>query len=69
MILSATYIMTGDGSTVLENKAVFVGENGKINEIASKEELIQKYPEEELKEFGDATILPGLCDMHEHLGY
>lgn len=69
MILSATYIMTGDGSTVLENKAVFVGENGKINEIASKEELIQKYPEEELKEFGDATILPGLCDMHVHLGY
>lgn len=69
MIISAKYLMTGDGKTVLEDKAVLVGEEGKIKKIASKEELVAEYPEAEVKEYGDATLLPGLCDMHVHLGY
>ena len=32
MIISAKYLMTGDGKTVLENKAVFV-EDGKIKNV------------------------------------
>ena len=69
MIISAKYLMTGDGKTVLENKAVLTGEDGKIKKIASKEELVNEFPEEVVKEYGDATLLPGLCDMHVHLGY
>ena len=30
MIISAKYLMTGDGKTVLEDKAVLIGEDGKI---------------------------------------
>ena len=68
MIICAKYLMTGDGKTVLEDKAVLT-KDGKIEKIASKEELTKAYPEEEVKDYGEATLLPGLCDMHAHLGY
>ena len=63
MIICAKYLMTGDGKTVLEDKAVLT-KDGKIEKIASKEELTKAYPEEEVKDYGEATLLPGLCDMH-----
>ena len=69
MIISAKYLMTGDGQTVLEDKAVLTGADGRIQKIAGKQELVREFPGEEVKDYGDATILPGLCDMHAHLGY
>ena len=69
MIISAKYLMTGDGKTVLKDKAVRTGEDGKITKIASRDELVKEYPQDEVKDYGDATLLPGLCDMHVHLGY
>lgn len=69
MIISAKYVVTGDGETVIEDQAVLIGTDGKIQKIASKEELVKAYPQEEVKEYADATLLPGLCDMHVHLGY
>lgn len=69
MIICAKYLMTGDGKTVLNDKAVLTGSDGKIAKIGTKEELVKEYPEEEVKDYGDATLLPGLCDMHVHLGY
>ena len=68
MIISAKYLITGDGKTVLTDKAVLI-ENEKIGKIGELEELKKQYPDEEVKEYGDATLLPGLCDMHVHLGY
>lgn len=68
MIICAKHMITGDGKTVLENQAVAV-ENGKIKKIGTKEELVKEFPDKEVKDYGDATILPGLCDMHVHLGY
>lgn len=69
MIICARYLMTGDGKTVLEDKAVLTGADGKIAKISSKEELVKEFPDEEVKDYGDATILPGLFDMHVHLAY
>lgn len=69
MIISTKYIMTGDGKTVLENMSVLVGADGKIQKIAAKEDLVKAFPDEEVKDYGEATLLPGLCDMHVHLGY
>lgn len=69
MIICAKYLMTGDGETVLEGQAVLIGGDGKIKKIAPKEELVQDFPEEEVKDYGEATLLPGLCDMHVHLAY
>ena len=69
MIICAKYLMTGDGETVLEGQAVLTGGDGKIKKIAPKEELVQDFPEEEVKDYGEVTLLPGLCDMHVHLAY
>lgn len=60
MIISTKYLITGDGKTVLTDKAVYIGEDGKIGKIAPKEELLKEFPQEEVKEYGDATLLPGL---------
>ena len=59
MIISTKYLITGDGKTVLTDKAVYIGEDGKIGKIAPKEELLKEFPQEEVKEYGDATLLPG----------
>lgn len=69
MIICTKYLITGDGKTVLEDKAVLTDEQGKIKKISTKEDLIANFPNEEIKDFGNATLLPGLCDMHVHLGY
>ena len=36
MIICAKHLMTGDGRTVLEDKAVLTGADGKIKRIAPK---------------------------------
>lgn len=69
MIICTKYLITGDGKTVLEDKAVLTDKLGKIKKISTKEDLISNFPDEEVKDFGNATLLPGLCDMHVHLGY
>lgn len=69
MIICTKYLITGDGKTVLEDKAVLTDEQGKFKKISTKEDLIANFPNEEVKDFGNATLLPGLCDMHVHLGY
>lgn len=69
MIICTKYLITGDGKTVLEDKAVLTDKLGKIKKISTKEDLVSNFPDEEVKDFGNATLLPGLCDMHVHLGY
>lgn len=69
MILKAKYIITGDGKTVLENNAVVLDEYGKIKMVGSLENISKEFPDEKVKDFGESTILPGLFDMHVHLGY
>ena len=68
MILSAKRIITGDGKTVLDGKAVCVV-GDEIKEIGELNALKQKYPNDEVKEYSDATIMPGLIDMHVHIGF
>lgn len=69
MIIAAKHLITGDGKTVLENRAVLVGTDGKIQKIGEPSVHRREFPQEEVKDYGDATLLPGLCDMHVHLGY
>ena len=69
MILGAKWIITGDGKTVLENEAVRIDKMGKIAQIGQLSDLKEAWPEEEVKDYGEATILPGMSDMHCHLGY
>lgn len=69
MILCAKHCVTGDGKTVLDDQALLTGPDGKIRKIGPREEILAQFPGEETKDFGEATLLPGLCDMHVHLGY
>lgn len=69
MIISADRIITGDGSTVLNNAAVLTDDQGIIRKIGSIEQLKALNPGEHIREYAGATLLPGLIDMHVHIGY
>ena len=66
MILRAKYLITGDGRTCLQDQAVYLDKEGKIGWIGDAAEAAGRYPEEMVKDYGEATILPGLFDMHEN---
>ena len=68
MILAADRIITGDGKTVLEGMAIFL-EGNKIAAIGSLASLRAAHPEAEVREYPNATIVPGFIDMHVHIGY
>ena len=67
MILSAKKAITGDGKSVLNNVGILVKE-GKIQEIATIDELKRRLPDEPVTDYGDATLIPGYIDMHTHMG-
>ena len=69
MIIAAKKIVTGDGSTVLENSAIYVNKNGEIEKIGTVFELKELYPDEEVTEYPESTLLPGLIDLHAHIGH
>lgn len=69
MILKPDRVITGDGKTVLEQYAVQISEeSGKITRVAPQAQLCKETAGEELHEYPGATLLPGLIDMHVHLG-
>ena len=69
MILIADRIVVGDGRTVLKNCGVYVDKIGKIAAVDSREALLAAYPHEQVLRYDDSTILPGLMDLHGHLGH
>ncbi len=68
MIIHPDQIITGDGVTVLKDYAIYV-KSEKIVRMAHAETVCSEYPEEEVYRCPGATLLPGLCDMHTHIGY
>ena len=68
MIIRANTIITGDGKTVLKNGGVRVKE-GRIAAVGMADDLARENPADEIVDYGEATILPGLIDMHLHLAY
>lgn len=69
MIFTAKHLITGDGKTYIENGAMVVGEDGIICDVGNIEGIREKYPDAEIKDYKEATLLPGLFDMHVHFGY
>ncbi|MDD6074362.1 MAG: amidohydrolase family protein, partial [Clostridium sp.] len=69
MILTAKHLVTGDGVTCMENAALSLGADGRIAWVGTQEDAKRLFPQEEWRDYGDATILPGLMDMHVHFGY
>lgn len=65
MLLSAQYILPIT-SEPFQNGAILV-RDGLIRDIGPVESLKLRYPDEEVKDFGSAALLPGLVDLHTHL--
>ncbi|MGO5051583.1 amidohydrolase family protein [Lachnospiraceae bacterium LCP25S3_G4] len=69
MIYCSSHLLTGDGITHIKDAAICIGTNGKIQAVGTRADIIAKYPNEQITNYGNATILPGLFDMHVHFGY
>lgn len=65
MLLCAQYVFPVT-SEPLFGGAVLV-KDGSIADIGPADQLRRRYPAEEVKELGQAAILPGFVDLHTHL--
>ena len=67
MLLCAQHISPVTAEPI-EDGAVLVVD-GRIVEIGSAQRLKSRHPSEEVRDFGQAVIMPGLVDLHTHLEY
>lgn len=65
MLLSAQYVLPVT-SEPIKDGGVLV-RDGKIKDIGTLDMLKLRYPNEEIKNFGLAALMPGLVDLHTHL--
>ncbi|GED68185.1 Xaa-Pro dipeptidase [Brevibacillus reuszeri] len=65
----ADRVIIGDGEQIIDQGAVVVDEQGKIVSIGLQGELLHIFPQAEVIRYDGCTILPGLIDLHVHIGY
>lgn len=65
MLLCARYVLPIT-SEPIKNGAVYIHQ-GKIADIGPADMLKLRYPDEEVKDFGLAALMPGLINLHTHL--
>ncbi|MEG0072448.1 MAG: amidohydrolase family protein [Raoultibacter sp.] len=65
MLLCAQYVLPIT-SAPIEYGAVLIRENT-IKDIGKADTLKLRYPDEEVRDYGLAALLPGLIDLHTHL--
>jgi len=68
MIITADYLVLGDGKTVMENGAVKT-DGKKITAVGTAEEILAGNPGEAVTSYPGMTLLPGLVDLHNHISY
>jgi 5-methylthioadenosine/S-adenosylhomocysteine deaminase len=67
MLLTARYVMPVTAPWI-EDGAVLLRDD-EIVEVGTAADLVARHPEEEVRDFGLAAILPGFVDVHTHLEY
>ena len=67
MLLTASWILPVS-SKPMKNGAILI-KRGKIEKIGKKGELKKANPKEEVLDFKEAVLLPGLIDTHTHIEY
>lgn len=67
MLLKAHYVLPVTAPHI-ENGALLV-RDGVIADVGKAEQLMNAYPEEPVRDFGLAAIMPGFVDVHTHLEY
>ncbi len=68
MLLTARYVITGVTDEHIEDGAVLV-RDGRIADVGYACELRRSYPDEEVRDFGLAALMPGFVDCHTRLEY
>lgn len=67
MLLAARYVLPVSLPHI-EHGAVLV-RDGEIVEIGDLAAMRSAYPQEEVRDFGQAALMPGFVDLHNHLEY
>ncbi|MET3289231.1 UNVERIFIED_CONTAM: imidazolonepropionase-like amidohydrolase [Brevibacillus sp. OAP136] len=68
-LLFADRVIIGDGEQVMQEAAVAIDESGRIVAVDTQEEARKKYSQADVTRYNGCTILPGLIDLHVHIGY
>ncbi|RNB80228.1 amidohydrolase family protein [Brevibacillus fluminis] len=68
-LLFADRVIIGDGEQVMQEAAVAIDESGRIVAVDTQEEARRKYSQADVTRYNGCTILPGLIDLHVHIGY
>jgi 5-methylthioadenosine/S-adenosylhomocysteine deaminase len=64
-ILSADWLLP-ISSEPISNGAIAIDET-KIIAVGTKNDLVQKFPDATIEDFGEAVVMPGLINCHSHL--
>ncbi len=67
MILTAKWLLPISSKPIKDGAIVIEGT--KIKDVGIAKKMVNKYPDEEVSDFGKAVILPGFVDLHTHLEY
>jgi 5-methylthioadenosine/S-adenosylhomocysteine deaminase len=67
MLLCAKYVLPVSAPHI-ENGAVLV-KGDRIAAVGTREDLTRTHPDEEVRDFGLAVLMPGFVDLHTHLEY
>lgn len=67
MLLSARYVLPVS-SPYIEYGAVLV-RDGAIVDVGPRDEVVARHADEEVRDFGQAALMPGFVDLHTHLEY
>ena len=67
MLLCAEYVLPITAKPI-ENGAVLV-RDGRIIDIGTSQMMRMRYADEEVRDFGQAALLPGFVNVHTHLEY
>lgn len=68
MILNADRTIFGDRNLAPQAAAVRINAD-RIDDIGSLDKLTKMYPADDVIHYPNASLLPGLIDMHTHVGY
>jgi len=67
-VVTAAHMLDPAKGVVLDNPVVVIGDNGRVVSLATGNAARPQIPADAKRvDMGDATILPGLIDMHVHL--
>ena len=65
MILSASWVVPVSSPPISEGAVVLSG--GRIQDVGPAAEILRSYPDREVRDLGEAALLPGLVNVHSHL--